>query len=315
MRRQGVVLGRQGLAARDGGVRGLGARRRVRRLWCRQRLLRVLELRGRGSGKLIVQVSDLSVVDWEARLLEVERLANLADGLLPHLVLHGHLREQLEHVGESELMAAVLLVHETRDLEALERELKVIALVAWAVRSVALPIAAHSFILRSVLVFVRRSSILLFLERASERVALELRFLQQRLCVCNVRGGGLDAVLAVFGDLLLESFDERLDLRVQLLRCRRHRRRHSLINRFSFAPKVPLVQTAVRFFADPLPCPSHHINHSTVSKKVVRIRLRWCHGHAFLGTGNRPYIVINTAQAFIVVYSHHSLVWIRGKQL
>jgi hypothetical protein len=30
----------------------------------------------------------------------------------------------------------------------------------------------------------------------------------------------------VFANLLLESFDERLDLRVQLLRCRRRSRRH-----------------------------------------------------------------------------------------
>ena len=116
-----------------------GRRRRAARAAGRRRRLvgvrfGLFELCDRGDAELEMEHGERAVVRRERRLLERERGAEVGDRRLPPLVLHLHLGEPLEDVGEPQLLPRRRrLVREARDLEALEGDLQVVAVLLLAV--------------------------------------------------------------------------------------------------------------------------------------------------------------------------------------
>ena len=112
-----------------------------------------------------------------------------------HLVLHLHLGEPLEDVGEPQLLPAAHAHAEyatARDLEALEGDLQVVAILLLAVALLADVLRlgrrrARARLRRRAAAAAAAAALVLLLEAGAERVGLRLHLAQQRRRVLGVR--------------------------------------------------------------------------------------------------------------------------------
>ena len=201
-------------------------------------MLRLLHLRHRCCRDLVVEVRDLPMGGYVDAPFDGERLLELCDRVVPHLVLHRHLADALQHVGERALVLRTrLLIDQPRDLEALECELKVVRLLALLSVGLATLILLVLFCVVRWLVRVgafgcirigRRactgaasaaraaaaaaSCLLVLFQCATQRIILGLCLVKERARVLDVGGRGEQVVLAVLRDLRLERRRQALDL-------------------------------------------------------------------------------------------------------